>query len=48
MVELKFNNSLKKTGVMKMHQLLTLNAMKYLQKDFQKTSRTLQTKQKTS
>ena len=32
----KFNSWLKKSGVMRMHPLLTLNVMKSLQKDFQK------------
>ena len=31
---------------MRMHPLLTLNVMKSLQKDFQKISKTLQTKDK--
>ena len=32
----KFNSLLKKAGAMRMHQLSTLNVMKFLQKDFQK------------
>ena len=35
-----------KAGVMRMHLLSTLNAMKSLQKDFQKPLKTLQTKDK--
>ena len=42
----KFNSWLKKAGVMRMHPLLTLNVMKYLQKDFQKILKTLQTNDK--
>ena len=42
----KFNSWLKKAGVMRMHPLLTLNAMKSSQKDFQRILKTLQTKDK--
>ena len=45
-LHLEFNNLLKKVGAMRTHQLSTSNATKYLQKDFQKTLRTLQTKDK--
>ena len=43
---LKVQQLVEKAGVMRMHQLLTLNVMKSLQKDFQKTLKTLQTKDK--
>ena len=39
----KFNNWLKKADVMRMHPLLTSNVMKFLQKDFLETLKTLQT-----
>ena len=45
-LHLEFNNLLKKAGAMRTHQLSTSNASVYLQKDFQKTLRTLQTKDK--
>ena len=37
---------LKKAGAMRTHQLSTLNATRYSQKDFQKTLKTLRTKDK--
>ena len=40
----KFNSWLKKAGVMRMHLLLISNVMKFLQKVFAKTSKTLQKK----
>ena len=45
-LHLKSNNSLKKAGVMKMHQLSTLNAVKSLPKTFSKTLKILQIKDK--
>ena len=42
----KFNSWLKKAGVMRMHLLSTLIVMTFLQKDFQKCSKTLQIKDK--
>ena len=45
-LHLKSNNSLKKAGVMKMHQPSTLNAMKSLPRDFPKTLNILQIKDK--
>ena len=45
-LHLIFNNWLKKVGAMRMHLPSTSNAMKSLLKDFQKTLRTLQTKDK--
>ena len=42
-LHLKFNNSwLKTAGVMRMHLLSISNVMKFLQKDFLKSSKTLQ------
>ena len=45
-LHLEFTNLLKKAGAMRTHQLSTSNATRYLQKNFQKTLRTLQTKDK--
>ena len=42
----KFNNWLKKAGAMRMPLQLISNVMKFLQKDFQKTLKTLQTNDK--
>ena len=42
----KFNSWLKKAGVMRMHPLLFSNVKKILRKDFQKTLKTLQIKDK--
>ena len=42
----KFNNWLKKAGVMRMHPLLTSNVTKFSQKDSQKTLKTLRIKDK--
>ena len=43
---LRVQQLVKKAGAMRTHQLSTSNATRYLQKDFQKTLRTLQTKDK--
>ena len=43
---LRVQQLVKKAGAMGTHQLSTSNATRYLQKDFQKTLRTLQTKDK--
>ena len=43
---LKVQQLVEKAGVMRMHPLLTSNVMKFLQKDFQKILKTLQTKDK--
>ena len=42
----KINSWLKKAGVMRTHPLLISNVMKFLQMDFQKTLKTLQSKDK--
>ena len=45
-LHLEFNNLVKKAGAMRTHQLSTSNATRCSQKDFQKTLRTLQTRDK--
>ena len=45
-LHLNFDSWFKKAGVMRMHLLSISNVMKFLQKDFLKTSKTLQIKDK--